>query len=182
MAMSADGLNPTSIAQPSYRLTPEELCERYAVQICRFANLVASRSGEADDVAQEALLKAMRALPTYREDRGTLDAWLWRIVVNTAKDASRSRFRRLRLHVRLGTVPARAHPNAENIAVATGDLRSALAHLPQRDRTLIALRFGADMEIEQVSLCLDASPAATRKALQRAVERLKTELKGSDDA
>jgi RNA polymerase sigma factor (sigma-70 family) len=179
-AVCADVATPHATIATASHMTAEELCRRYSTQVCNFANVVARGSNEADDIAQEALLKAMRALPQYKPQQGDIDAWLWRIVVNTARDFSRSRNRRIRLLLRLGTLSTPAVVNAENVAMASlsnRDLRAALARLSYRNRSLLALRFGADMDIRQLAECSGLSPEAAGKAVQRAMQRLKSELK-----
>jgi|SRR5579864_3889107 len=156
--------------------TPEELCRRCAPRVARFASLVARDRSEAEDIAQEALIKAIRGLRTYRPEAGDFESWLWRIVINTSNDFSRSRMRRLRLVLRLGTLPPRANPQPEEIAInrlAAGDVRSALERLSARDRTVLALRFGAGMGIRQVAECTAMSTDAAEKAVQRAMQRLR---------
>src|ERR1700724_536834 len=52
-------------------LTAEELCRRYAPSVCRFAAMMARSSPDADDLAQDALLRAVRAVRSYDASRGT---------------------------------------------------------------------------------------------------------------
>src|ERR1700687_1589380 len=82
-------------------LTAEELCRRYAPSVCRFAAMIARSSPDADDLAQDALLRAVRAIRRYDPARGTPEAWLWRIVVNAARDSARRRDRARNLIERL---------------------------------------------------------------------------------
>src|ERR1700730_17582735 len=82
-------------------LTAEELCRRYAGSVCRFAAMVAGPSEDADDLAQEALLRAVRAVKSFDSAKGTPEAWLWRIVANAARDSARHSDRRRRLLERL---------------------------------------------------------------------------------
>lgn len=182
--MFSDLVEPHAAIRVFSEMTAEELCRRYSVQVCKFANVVARGSSEAEDIAQEALLKAMRALPKYRSQHGDVEAWLWRIVVNTSTDLSRSRMRRIRLLLRLGTLAAPEPLNAEHVALTSlsnRDLRAALGRLPNRDRTLLALRFGADLDIRQVANCCELSLDAASKAIQRALQRLRSELKEYGD-
>src|SRR5213076_281526 len=71
------------------RVTPEELCSLYAERVCRFAAVVAGRECDPEDIAQDALLKAITKLYRFDLERGSMEGWLWRIVANTAKDATR---------------------------------------------------------------------------------------------
>jgi len=60
-------------------LTAEKLCRRYAPSVCRFAAMIAGSSTDADDLAQEALLRAVRAVGSYDPAKGSPESWLWRI-------------------------------------------------------------------------------------------------------
>src|SRR4029077_19207966 len=85
------------------RLTANSLCSRYSATICRFAAMAAGTELDAEDLAQDALLKAVRSLDRFDPSKGSVDGWLWRIVVNAAHDSHRSRARRLALWKRLAS-------------------------------------------------------------------------------
>ena len=65
------------------------LLARYRARAVRLAAHVLRRDGEAEDVAQEAFLKAFRRLPSFSGE-GRFSAWLFRIVVRTCLDRQRS--------------------------------------------------------------------------------------------
>src|SRR5260370_13664912 len=88
-------------SQPSVRLTAEDVCRTYSAMVCRFAAMAAGSDLDADDLAQDALLKAIRSLDRFDPAKGTIDRWLWRIVANVAKDSYRARARRLAMWRRL---------------------------------------------------------------------------------
>lgn len=161
-------------------VTPEELCALYAERVCRFAAVVAGRDGDAEDIAQDALLKAITRLDRFDPRRGTMDGWLWRIVANTAKDATR----RARLRVLLPERLARREPavvDLEEVAVerlSAGELLDAIARLPPRDRDLLALRFVADLDTATVGQIVGLSAESARRAIGRALERLRVLVSG----
>ncbi|MCC2671322.1 MAG: polymerase sigma factor RpoE, partial [Armatimonadetes bacterium] len=68
------------------------LCERHRTRVWRIAASVA-RGADAEDIAQEAVLRAFRALRTYRGN-APFEAWLCRIALNAAHDYHRSAWRR----------------------------------------------------------------------------------------
>src|SRR5439155_14463180 len=69
--------------------TAENLATYYADRVHRFAVVVSPAGTDPQDLAQDALVKVLRAVDRFEPSQGSLDAWLWRIVVNTAKDAGR---------------------------------------------------------------------------------------------
>lgn len=162
-------------------LTAEELCEAYAPKVCRFAALMSS-GAEAEDLAQEALLRAVRSLGLYRPERGTVEAWLWRIVANAAKDSAGRRQRTLDLTTRLGIFAPRESESVEDAVLERlrdADLHAHLRRMRLRDRTLLALRFGAGLDTDEVGAALGLNPDSASKAIRRALARLRARLEAS---
>ena len=166
------------------RLTPQALCHDHVVAVCRFAGILAGSTEEAEDIAQEALLKAMRKLDRYDPSRGPLERWLWRIVVNSARDFRRRDSRRLALWDRLtkfrdepsSTVEARALDNITN-----QELLAAVHSLGRRDRMLLGLRYGADLNLAAVGAAVGLSEAAAGQAVLRATSKLRKRLEVNDE-
>jgi RNA polymerase sigma-70 factor, ECF subfamily len=161
-------------------ISPEDFCQRYAAQVSRFAAFVAQPS-EAEDIAQDALIKALRNLQRFDPARGQLDGWLWRIVVNTARDAQRRAWTRAALPERLGTEAASI--SVEDVAierVSAAELLGSVRQLSPRDRELIALRFGADLDTAAVGEAVGLSAESARRAIGRALERLRVLIKEAD--
>jgi RNA polymerase sigma factor (sigma-70 family) len=159
----------------------QELCDRYAHRIYRFAAMVARGEVEAEDLAHDALIKAIRRLPLYDSARGSVEAWLWRIVVNTARDAGLTARRRFELLSRLRSEAASAPVTAPAPLVRDDQLMNAIRHLKPRDRAVVALRFGADLDYEGVGTGLGISTAAAGVATRRALRRLRNLLENRDD-
>jgi RNA polymerase sigma-70 factor, ECF subfamily len=159
----------------------EELCQNYAGRVFRFAAMVARGHAEAEDIAQEALLKAIRRLEAYDPGRGSMETWLWRIVVNTARDAGRAAGRRLALWERMRRLPERTE-SVESIAIkrlSDAQLLNGLRSLPPRDRTLIALRFGAGLDYTTIGSAVGISSGAATMALRRAIQKLRNRLEAT---
>jgi len=161
-------------------VTPEELCALYAERVCRYAAVVAGRDGDPDDIAQDALLKAITKLDQFDPRRGSMEGWLWRIVANTAKDATRRARLRALLTERLG----RREPvviDLEDVAIerlSARELLEAMARLSPRDRQLLGLRFVADLDTESVGEIVGLSAESARRAVGRALARLRGVLGG----
>lgn len=152
----------------------EEFCASYAEVVSRFATIVAPDRDEADDIAQEALLKAISRLSQFDPQRGSLNAWLWKIVVNEGRDTVRRAIRR-----RLAAVRWAQDASADLASTPIDQidenltLEAALKRLRRRDRELLALRFGADLEIDEVATAVGLSTDSCGRALRRAVDRLR---------
>jgi RNA polymerase sigma-70 factor, ECF subfamily len=160
-------------------LNAEELCRLYAPSVCRFAALVAPSANDADDLAQDALLRAVRAVASYDPARGSAEAWLWKIVVNAARDAARRRERMRWLIERIALSTPRESESVESLALERlrdSDLVAHLRRLPHRDRTLLALRYGLGLNTDEVGAAVGLNADSAGKAIRRALARLRARL------
>jgi RNA polymerase sigma-70 factor, ECF subfamily len=165
----------------------------------RFASLVGPHSdamahvaaalvgmADAEDAAQEALLRAWRAWPTLR-DAGAVRVWLLRITTNVCRNWQTGHFgthRRatqslddaaslaLLLHSR--ATGARA-PGSGDHADAL-DLQHAVAALNDDLRQVVALRYFAQMDASEIGDLLETPPATIRTRLRRALMLLRDAL------
>jgi RNA polymerase sigma-70 factor (ECF subfamily) len=130
---------------------------------------------DAEDVTQDAMLTVLTSLHTYapRAD-ARFAAWVTTIAVNTA----RRRFRRRRPELTAtGDLPetaAEAVDPAEDLdrARRRHALLTALAELSAREREIVSLRYGAELNAREIGACLGVEPATIRKMLERARTRL----------
>jgi RNA polymerase sigma-70 factor (ECF subfamily) len=163
-------------------MTAEELCRTYSATICRFAAMAAGSELDADDLAQDALLKACRSLVRFDPAKGTMETWLWRIVANAANDSHRARARRFALLRRLATrwhEPTGAVEERALDSIEHAELLRAVRTLDDRDRLMIALRFGADLDLATVGEAVGLSSDSAGQAVLRALARLRRRLEVS---
>lgn len=162
-------------------LSPAAFAERYADRVHRFALLVSDSAEGAEDVAQDALMAALLALPRYDSRRGTMDAWLWRIVANRWRDRGRrlARARAAMDRLRRAEPPFEESPEAialEHLDDAT--LISCVHRLPPSYRTVIAVRYGAGLSIQEAAESLSTTPMAVKQRTRRALDMLRAQLGG----
>ena len=141
-------------------LTADTLCHTYADRVYKFGRLISMDAGDAEDLAQDALERAIRGLKTFNPAKGGVEGWPWRIVVNAGRDAGRIAGRQ-RLVFEL--LVDRWSPD-ENVVDFSGQLKSdevlhAVRALSRRHRAVLALRFGADLGYRQVGQALGISEA-----------------------
>ncbi len=161
--------------------------ERFGPLVTPYTEMMARVSAalvgmsDAEDAAQEALVRAWRAWPSLRDADATR-AWLMQITVNVCRtwlrrDGLRGRFDDLSEADRLGsqTTPA---PGTADHADAL-DLRRALRSLDDDMRAVVALRFYAGMDSTEIGELLGVSPATIRGRLRRALLRLRQTLDAS---
>ena len=118
----------------------------------------------AEDVLQDALLRALRAYPRLRH-ASHLRAWLYRVTTTAAIDAHRSRRRELPV----GDVPAAWAPDPYD----DGGFEALLEPLPDAARAALRLRFVEDLDYEGIAQELGCSPVAARQRVSTAVRTLR---------
>ena len=131
---------------------------------------------EAEDVAQEAMLKLWKMAPNWRDGEAKLSTWLYRITANAATDRLRKR----------RTVALEAAPEPEDNApsVVAGmiendrqkALHTAMATLPERQRNALVLRHFEELSNPEIASALETSVEAVESLLGRARRALADKL------
>lgn len=158
-------------------LTAEALCETYAGRVYKFAQLISSDSANAEDLAQDALERAIRGLKTFNPVKGEIEGWLWRIVVNVGRDSGRIAGRQrlvFELLVDRWSIREEIIDLGDQLGAET--VLEAVRELSPRHRAVIALRFGADLSYRHIGQSLGISEAAALMATRRALVNLRTRL------
>ena len=138
--------------------------ERYPVFL-RVASAVTGDVELGRDAVQEGFAGAVRSRRTYR-GRGPLEAWVWRAVVNAARDRVRAR----------AEVP---FVEAESVSAeleVPGRVRAAIARLPERQRLAVFLRYFADLDQRAIGRAIGVRPGTVAATLNAARESLRREL------
>jgi RNA polymerase sigma factor (sigma-70 family) len=156
------------------------LIKRYQAQATGLAALVMGDPSEAEDIAQEAFIKAYYALDRFKPD-ASFRAWLIRIVANEARNFRAAAQRRAGLHTRFGEDFWRGSiaPSAEESAV-TNEQRSALLTaldgLREDDRAVLMYRYVFDLNEAEMAEALGCSPGTVKSRLSRSLSRLRKDL------
>ncbi|MEM8761489.1 MAG: sigma-70 family RNA polymerase sigma factor [Pseudomonadota bacterium] len=103
----------------------------------RFARMLARNDAEADDLVQEALLRALAKFDTYR-GQSSLGTWLCQILVNLHRSKRRQEARRRELLEERGADEDRV-PARQEHAIELGETLAALDDLPEEQREAIVL-------------------------------------------
>jgi len=160
-----------------------ELVRRHQPAALRVATVVLGTSEGADDVVQQSMVRAWRAMPRF-DERRAFRPWLLRIVANAARNDRRSRGRFARLAVRAASqapngIGAASAVDPEEAIVADVERRrvvEALNRLRAEDRVVIALRHFEQLSEREMVDVLDVPSGTVKSRLSRAMTRLRAEL------
>jgi RNA polymerase sigma factor (sigma-70 family) len=146
----------------------------------RTACLFAGSAADAEEAAQEAFVKAWRALPRFRSG-APFRPWLLAIVGNEARNRRRAAGRRAGVALRAAheRPSGDAAPSPEAALFAGGERRAllaALSALDERDRAVIACRFLLDLSERETAEALGCRPGTVKSRLSRALGRMRGEL------
>jgi RNA polymerase sigma-70 factor (ECF subfamily) len=140
-----------------------ELEALYRSRLPEFRRVAAAIAGDRElgcDAVQEAFASAVRKRKSFRGS-GTLEAWVWRIVVNAARDARRRR-------------PALAEPLEPSSNGHAPALPLDL--LTERQREIVFLHYYADLDYAAIAEALAISPGTVGATLNAARQTLRTAL------
>jgi RNA polymerase sigma factor (sigma-70 family) len=150
------------------------VCEQHMPELYAFfAYRLGSRT-EAEDLTQETLERAFRAWSRYDPSRAAPRTWLLAIARNLLIDHFRASAGRRALN--LEDEPGIAAPDVEPDFGLDPDLAVALSRLPQRDREIVALRFGADLSGPEIVALTGLTLANVQQILSRSLRRLREDL------
>jgi len=149
----------------------------------RTACLFAGSAADAEEAAQEAFVKAWRALPRFRAG-APFRPWLLAIVGNEARNRRRAAGRRAGLAARAAQERGSgdAAPSPEAALLSGGERRellAALMALDERDRAVIACRHLLDLSERETAEVLGCRRGTVKSRLSRALERMRAELERS---
>ena len=189
MHMSADtsDLSLVQRVQRGDKSAFDVLVRKYQHKVVKLVMRYMRDPADAEDVAQEAFIKAYRALPQFRGD-SAFYTWLYRIAINTAKNAIVSRDRSpvvydldLQNSEESYDMQGRlADTETPEALVLTEEIRTivnrAIEALPEDLRTAIVLRELEGMSYEEIAAAMDCPVGTVRSRIFRAREAIDHKL------
>jgi RNA polymerase sigma-70 factor (ECF subfamily) len=160
---------------------------KYQHRVLKLVSRFVNDAAEAEDVAQEAFLKAYRALASFRGD-SAFYTWLYRIAINTAKNALVSSRRRpvdfdldLQDPEQYDRQAKLKEADTPEGVLLTEEIRTvverAMEQLPEDLRTAIVLRELEGLSYEEIAEAMDCPVGTVRSRIFRAREAIDKKLK-----
>lgn len=153
-----------------------ELVDRHAPACLRYATRMLGDRADAEDAAQEAFLRAHRALASYDANL-PFRTWLFTILINRCRTSMSRRARRDRWIVGGADLSESSSVAPEGDSLETRDeIEWAVATLPAEQREAFLLRHVEDLGYEEMSRVTGAGVSALKMRVKRASERLRVLL------
>lgn len=164
------------------------LVERYSPKVFRLAYRITGNEADAEDVVQDAFLRAYRGLGKF-DERSQFSTWLYRITTNAALDLIRKRKRHEdnreqasatdpdALHP-TETIPA-GNPSPDRLVLSAEvkeKVEEAMNRLSPKEKAAFVLRHFEGMSIAEIARTLDMGSSAAKNNIFRAVQKLRREL------
>lgn len=159
-------------------LAAQVLSRRFLPRVLAHATRVLKDQAEAEDVAQEAMLRLWKIAPDWRAGEAQVTTWMYRVTANLCTDRIRKR----------RSVPLDSAPEPEDDTPSAGEamqdaaraqaLNAALMELPDRQRQAVALRHLEGLSNPEIAEILDCGVEAVESLIARGKRALTKILQG----
>ena len=177
----ADDREAIEAAQRGDREAFDRLVERYQRDVYRLCYRYVNDHHDASDMAQEAFLKAYKAIGRFRGD-SAFSTWLYRIAVNTCLNFRSAR--KLPSEPLENDVPDRGRGVVARLEheELSEQVRQAVSRLPEKQRATLILKIYHDLTHEEVAAILGSSVGTVKANLFHALSNLRKAMVGTEAA
>lgn len=163
--MQVDNRDESALVRAAQRGDREAFASLYEANVERIYRYVRARLAEpadAEDVTTEIFIRAMKALPSYKEKGVPFASWLYRIAHNEAVNYMKKRSRRGETPL-LDTVAG--HDDPANVAlsqVSHSEVVRGMDTLTDLQREVLGLRFAGELSIKETAVAMNRSEQAVK--------------------
>lgn len=167
----------------------ERMVREYQDRLYSFAHRLSGNPEDAEEIAQDAFVRAYRAMKTYPAERIrslSLKAWLYQITLNVARNRLRGkRYKHVSIDERDGDGRALWEPEDDpserpdsrfEQGRRRADIASLVSGLPERYRSALILRYMEGLRLEEVAAVLKQPLGTVKSNVHRAVNALREAL------
>lgn len=158
----------------------QELTQRLTPRVFAVAVRVLGNRTEAEDVAQDVMMRLWRMAPDWQPGKAQVSTWLYRVTLNRCLDIKRRR-RGGMAHIDDVPEPADPAPGASEQmqqAERADALQNALMQLPDRQRQAVVLRHLEELSNPQIAEIMDITTEAVESLTARGKRALTAALAG----
>jgi RNA polymerase sigma factor (sigma-70 family) len=148
----------------------EDVYRRRYRQFLRVATAILGDEATANDAVQDGFAQALREQSSFRGE-GLLEAWVWRMVVNSSLAARRRRVARREVSEAVEVASTNGHAADES------GVRAWVSALPERQRLAVYLRYYADLDYRSIAEALGVEVGTVSASLSSAHQALRRSLK-----
>ncbi len=155
-----------------------DLASRLVPPVLRVAGRLLGDAAEAEDVAQETMLRLWRVAPDWRTGEARVSTWVYRVAMNLCTDRQR---RRRQVALEAAGDPADERAGAETLltdAARAAALQRALGDLPERQRQAVVLRHIEELSNPEIAEIMEIGVEAVESLTARGKRALALALQG----
>lgn len=153
--------------------------ETYYKRVYNFIYYRVNLHYTAEDLASQVFEKVMLKIDTYDESKSPFEVWLFAIARNVVNDYFRSlqNHKLFSIDTIKNLISGKKTPeDMVEIAETNDELLKALSILNERERNIVALKFGADLKNVEIAKIMDLTESNVGVILFRTMKKLKKEL------
>ena len=162
----------------------DELVMRHREQVCATAYRMVRNAETAEEIGQEAFIRAFRGLGKFRQ-KANFKTWLYRISMNLCYDEFSRRKKATELNPQAGGATAGATVDAPHERLASEErkqwLEREIETLPFKQKSTLTLRIFQEMSFKEIGRALDCSAGSARVNYRHAILKLKDALAHSGE-
>jgi RNA polymerase sigma-70 factor (ECF subfamily) len=158
----------------------DELFNEHVKPLYAFVTYRVGNRAAAEDITAQVFEKAWSSLGNYDPDKGSFSSWLYTIARNCVVDHFRRQQRNQEsvLHDDMGGGSSQNPQHHLEEKELRRELGMALGSLDEREREVIAMKFGGSMSNKDIAAVLELTPTNVSTILYRSLDKLNTQLEG----